>query len=91
MAKKCRSFRELEGSEEVTINDLRDCLRDYAEGGWAISAEVVIAIIGRVKNLNEESRSHLIASAIKGAQIQQKMNFPKDEREYKIVIKHLQY
>ncbi|MFZ2150575.1 MAG: hypothetical protein WAZ12_03135 [Candidatus Absconditicoccaceae bacterium] len=85
---KIYSFAELEQKSIVSFEELKATLKDYAEGGRAISSRVVISIIDRMK-INENDKWDLIEIAKKGMKVHQKMEEPIEEEKYQKVYKHL--
>ncbi len=84
---KPTSFADLENKENVTAEELKETLRDYAYGA-AINAGVVNSIIDRTE-LSPEDLQELRQSAQRGAEIQRGHRFPSEEKEYKKVIVHI--
>lgn len=83
-----KTFAELEGSESVTFEELQACLEDYAVGGWAISARVVIKIVDKV-DPSLEQLNELSKSALGGFDNQSNRRQTKTADEYWSLLRHL--
>ena len=89
------SFAELEGKEQVSADELKATLRDYAESGSAILASVVIALIDRVK-LTTSDRIELAGIARRGIDVQEEnrssskaQTVERETRQYLRVLQHI--
>ncbi len=83
-----RSFAQLEHDQNVTSTEVEEVLRDYVKVGAAISARVVITLIGRTKP-NGIQRNIMKELALKGACEQFERHHRKDGAEYQQVMEHL--
>ena len=90
------SFAELEGKEQVSADELKATLRDYAESGAAILVRVVNSLIDRV-NLTENDLAELVNIARRGIEVQEE-NRPlskvwtveREKGQYQQVINHIE-
>ncbi|MEI8339785.1 MAG: hypothetical protein WCF94_03945 [bacterium] len=87
-AAKIHAFAELESKKKVTSAELIATMKNYVDGGWAISSRVVISLIDRVILTNTEK--HLLAGyAENGAADQMERGHSKDAHEHKMVLARL--
>ena len=83
-----RTFADLEKSPQVSAQELREVLEDYAQSGACIAARVVIALIEKC-SLTVADKAVLVMSARKGMRSQAARNFSREAAEYEKVIQHL--
>lgn len=83
-----RTFAELEQDDKVTAAEVGEVLEHYAASGAAISAPVVIGLIGRT-NPSTSEREQMKASAQKGKDDQTRRRFARDAVAYGQVIQRL--
>ncbi len=83
-----KSFKELEESPSPTAAELIETMDDYANGGWAISARVVISLTNRIE-LSAEQRTTIRELAQAGFTNQDSRNETEAAREYRNVADRL--
>lgn len=87
---KAKTFTELEVAENVTAQELRATLRDYADGGWAIKGRTVVGIINRTP-LGRYDLADLLASAEIGVRAHNRMQEPGEVAEYQEVVDRIRH
>ncbi len=83
-----RSFAQLEEADTVTPTELEETLKEYVDGGWAISARATTNVI-RKANPNHAEKMKLIELAKQGAVNQQKRGCTKEVDVYTSVANYL--
>lgn len=84
------SFAVLEQQPHVTVEELITTLSNYADGGSAILARVVIALIDRVGSLSSDQERLLFDACQRGARTQRELFHRKEVVEYAAVMQRLQ-
>jgi hypothetical protein len=83
------SFDELEKKDQVSADELKQFLREYAEGGWAINARGVKSLIDRV-TLTQEDLMEMTEIANRGIEVQERKQLEKEKGEYQQVINYIE-
>lgn len=83
--KKPATFAELEKKQRVSAAELINTLKDYAEGGWAISDRVVLSLIRRTK-LTGGERAAIKNLLQKGVDLQFAHQDTRSATEYQNVL-----
>jgi hypothetical protein len=85
-----KSFAELDGSETVRADELKETLDDYARLGGSIDPRTVISIIRRTK-LTADDRAALLSSARAGMEARKKSGDRNSAREYETVMEYIKH
>ncbi|MES2213900.1 MAG: hypothetical protein V4465_00705 [Patescibacteria group bacterium] len=83
-----KTFADLEKDEKATSAQLLEALTDYADGQWAISAPVVIALVERTKPDAVQMHS-LCQAAARGLAVQTRNKETEAANEYKRLLNYL--
>lgn len=82
------SFAELYEQKSVTAAELKAVLKDYGEGGAAISSRVVIEIARHI-DLTRSDIEALVSYARSGEEFQSRNRHSRDAQQYQEVIRYL--